>query len=295
MFIRNWNLCVLVIFVIFGLDCFPDMTRKKKTENDWFKIEDVSFLSENKQLKMSLKGTIKNPSLESLEVYEIAEDSSEQFLWKKEKPLSLGAITLKEKIPSSGQSLDWIRKIGTSRKWILITLKNDNGLPTHLQTEVLIHESEKKKLRKEFSLEAEGEIIRLDGREWKVASEVNTNDQALLQYIPKQESVLYWNEMVTIHVYKVRSSSISQIYALLESGKKKDCPNLNWSKDFESENKIAYFWENSACLKQAPNSQVAKLFRGEYGVYNVRYDRRGKISDQEKAHWSEVLDKIPSK
>ncbi|WP_246050541.1 hypothetical protein [Leptospira langatensis] len=271
------------------------MVRKKKMENDWFKIEKISFLSENKQLKLSLAGTIKNPSLESLEVYEIPEDSSEQFLWKKEKPLPMGTLSLKERIPSSAQNMDWIRKIGTTRKWILITLKNDNGLPTHLQAEVLVHESEKKKLRKDFSLEAEGEVIRLDGREWKIASEVNTNEQALLQYVPKAESVLYWNEMVTIHVYKVRSSSVSQIYSLLESGKKKDCPNLNWSKDQESENRIAYSWENSSCTKQTLNSQVAKLFRGEYGIYNVRYDRKGRMSDQDKSHWSDVLDKIPGK
>ncbi|EMJ99712.1 MULTISPECIES: hypothetical protein [unclassified Leptospira] len=278
---------------LFG-SCFPDMVRKKRTENEWFKLEKVYYKTEPKRIEIFLKGTVKNPSLASLEAFELNENSSDTLLFQHEKPLTVGSVLLRFNVEVP-ENKDWIRKVGTTRKWIAIVLKNDNGQITHLQTEISIHESDKKQFRKDLSLEAEGEFIRLDGREWKLVSDVDRMDQALLQYIPKQESLLFWSEMLSIHIYKVRVSSPTEIYSLLESGKKKECPNILWSLESEKSGKISYSWEHSGCGKQPTSSQVSKLYRGEFGIYNIRYDKRGKIGPEDKTHWSELLDRLPSK
>ncbi len=291
------KLHLILLFSLVGfcfVSCFPDMVRKKKMENDWFKLETVSYISQGRQLRILLKGFVKNSDLENILVYESEEDLPEHFVFRKDRMISPGQLLLKSDTIIN-KSLDWIRKIGTTRKWIRIELINANGMKTELLTEVLISESDKKVLRKDLSLEAEGEIIRLDGREWKVVSELNTSEQALLQYIPKTEFILFWTEMVSIHVYKVKSSQPEQIYTLLETTKRKDCPSVIWEKKAASREKISYFWEHSGCGKQSAMGEVAKLFRGEYGIYNIRYDRKGKISDSDRERWSELLEKLPGK
>ncbi|MEI1276968.1 hypothetical protein V6Z05_01465 [Leptospira venezuelensis] len=270
------------------------MVRKKKTENDWFKIEKVFYKTEQGKFEIFLKGIVKNQFLTGLEGFELTDNSSDILLFRQEKSLQPGPILLKFKAEILSNK-DWIRKIGTTHKWIRIELRNDNGQVTHLQSEVLIHESEKRQLRKDLSIEAEGESIRLDGREWKLVSDVDRMDQVLLQYVPKSESLIFWNEMLSIHVYKVRASSPSEIYLLLESGKKKECPNILWNLESEKSGKITYSWEDSGCGKQTSSSQVAKLYRGEFGIYNIRYDKRNKISFEEKKRWSELLDLLPLK
>ncbi|WP_244288598.1 hypothetical protein [Leptospira dzoumogneensis] len=270
------------------------MVRKKKTENDWFKIEKIFYKTESKKIEIFLKGTVKNPFIVGLEGFELNENSSDILLFQQEKVFPIGSVLLKFRVEVP-ENKDWIRKIGTTRKWIRIALKNDNGQITHLQTEVSIHESDKKQFRRDLSLDAEGESIRLDGREWKLVSDVDRMDQALLQYVPKSESLLFWNEMLSIHIYKVRASSPFEIYSLLESGKKKECPNILWNLESEKSGKISYSWENSGCGKQPVSSQVSKLYRGEFGIYNIRYDRRNKISSDDKKRWSELLDLMPSK
>ncbi|WP_243402061.1 hypothetical protein [Leptospira haakeii] len=270
------------------------MVRKKKIENDWFKIEKIFYKTESKKIEIYIKGTVKNPFLVGIEGFELNENSSDVLLFQQEKPLPIGPILLKFKVEVS-ENKNWIQKIGTTRKWIQIALKNDNGQVTHLQTEISIHESDKKQFRRDLSLDAEGESIRLDGREWRLVSDIDRMDQALLQYVPKSESLLFWNEMLTIHVYKVRTASPSEIYSLLESGKKKECPNILWNLESEKSGKISYSWENSGCGKQSPSSQVAKLYRGEFGIYNIRYDRRSKIGAEDKKRWSDLLDLLPSK
>ncbi|WP_243396291.1 hypothetical protein [Leptospira hartskeerlii] len=270
------------------------MGRKKKTENDWFKIEKVFYKTEPRKIEMVLKGAVKNPSLASLQGFELRENSSNILLFQQEGPLPVGSLLVKFKVEVP-ENKEWIRKIGTTHKWIQIALKNDNGQLTHLQTEISIHESDKRQFRKDLSIDAEGESIRLDGREWRLVSDVDRMDQALLQYVPKSESLLFWNEMLSIHVYKVRASSPSEIYSLLESGKKKECPNVLWSLESERSGKISYFWEHSGCGKQSPSSQVSKLYRGEFGIYNIRYDRRSKIGLDDKKRWSDLLDLLPSK
>ncbi|WP_244283064.1 hypothetical protein [Leptospira neocaledonica] len=270
------------------------MIRKKKTENEWFKLEKVFYKTEPKKIEIFIKGTVKNPALISLEGFELNENSSDVLLFQHEKPLSVGSVLLKFRVEAS-ENKDWIRKVGTTHKWVRVTLKNDNGLITHLQTEISVHESDKKQFRKDLSLDAEGEFIRLDGRDWKLISDVDRMDQALLQYVPKSESLLFWNEMLSIHVYKVRVSSPSEIYSLLESGKKKECPNILWNLESEKSGKISYSWEHSGCGKQSTSSQVSKLYKGEFGIYNIRYDRRGKMVPEDKIRWSELLDLLPSK
>ncbi|WP_244244799.1 hypothetical protein [Leptospira koniambonensis] len=270
------------------------MVRKKKTENDWFRIEKIFYKTEPRKIDIFIKGTVKNQFLIGFEGVELNENSSDVSLFQHEKSIPAGPILLKFKIEVP-KNKEWIQKIGTTRKWIQISFKNDNGQVTHLQTEVLIHESDKKQFRKDLSLEAEGESIRLDGRDWKLVSDVDRIDQALLQYVPKSESLLFWNEMLSIHVYKVRASSPSEIYSLLESGKKKECPNILWNLESEKSGKISYSWEHSGCGKQSPSSQVSKLHRGEFGIYNIRYDRRNKISKEDKKRWSDLLDLLPSK
>ncbi|TGK09627.1 hypothetical protein EHO58_04430 [Leptospira selangorensis] len=292
---KFYSKLLISVFCIFLFTfCFPDMVRKKKTENDWFKIEKIFYKTEPKKIEIFLKGTVKNSFLVSIEGFELNENSSDVLLFQQEKPLPVGPILLKFKAEVP-ENKDWIRKIGTTRKWIRIALKNDNGQSTHLQTEISVHESDKKQFRRDLSLDAEGESIRLDGREWKLVSDVDRMDQALLQYVPKSESLLFWNEMLSIHVYKVRASSPSEIYSLLESGKKKECPNILWNLESEKSGKISYSWENSGCGKQSLSSQVSKLYRGEFGIYNIRYDRRDKMSTEDKKRWSELLDLLPSK
>ncbi|TGL61107.1 hypothetical protein EHQ64_12660 [Leptospira sarikeiensis] len=276
------------------LSCFPDMVRKKKTENDWFKLEKVDYVVEGKKLGIVISATVKNPYVESVEVYELQDEEKDILLFKKDKPIQAGKLLLKAEIKIS-ENKDWIRKIGTTRKWIRVELKNDTDLINHLQTEVLVHESDKKQFRKNLSIEAEGEIIHLDGREWKLISDIDRIDQALLQYIPKSDPFLLWNEMLSIHVYKVRTSSPLEIYSLLESGKKKECSNLNWASESQNSDRISYYWEHSGCGKQAASSQIAKLFRGEFGIYNIRYDKKGKISIEDRRKWSSLLDSIPGK
>ncbi|MEI7012389.1 hypothetical protein [Leptospira licerasiae] len=286
---------VISIFCIFLFTfCFPDMVRKKKSENDWFKIEKIFYRTEPRKIEIFLKGMVKNPFLIGIEGFELSENSADIPLFQQEKKLSFGSVLLKFKIETS-ESKEWIRKIGTTRKWIRIALKNDNGQITHLQTEVSVHESDKKQFRKDLLLDAEGESIRLDGREWRLVSDVDRMDQALLQYVPKSESLLFWNEMLSIHVYKVRASSPSEIYSLLESGKKKECPNVIWGLESEKSGKISYSWEHSGCGRLTSSAQVSKLYRGEFGIYNIRYDRRSKISMEDKKKWSEILDLLPSK
>ncbi|GBF40141.1 hypothetical protein [Leptospira johnsonii] len=270
------------------------MVRKKKTENDWFKIEKVFYKTEPKKIEIFLKGMVKNPALVGLEGFELNENSSDVLLFQQAKALPAGSVLLKFKVEVS-ENKDWIRKIGTTHKWIRIALRNDNEQITHLQTEITIHESDKRQFRKDLSLDAEGETIRLDGRDWRLVSDVDRMDQALLQYVPKSESLLFWNEMLSIHVYKVRASSPSEIYSLLESGKKKECANVLWDLESERSGKISYSWEHSGCGKQSASSQVSKLYRGEFGIYNIRYDRRGKIGQEDKKRWSELLDLLPSK
>ncbi|WP_244243513.1 hypothetical protein [Leptospira andrefontaineae] len=270
------------------------MVRKKKTENNWFKIEKIFYKTEQRKIEISLKGTVKNPAIVGLEGFELNENSSDILLFQQEKPLPIGSVLLKFKVEVT-ENKEWIRKVGTTRKWIQIVLKNDNGQTTHLQTEVSIHESDKKQFRKDLSLDAEGESIRLDGRDWRLVSDIDRIDQALLQYVPKSESLLFWNEMLSIHVYKVRASSPSEIYSLLESGKKKECPNILWNLESEKSGKISYSWEHSGCGNLSPSSQIAKLYKGEFGIYNIRYDRRNKINAEDRKRWSELLDLLPLK
>ncbi|PJZ48246.1 hypothetical protein CH362_15465 [Leptospira saintgironsiae] len=295
LFRKSYSKLLIFVFCIFLIpSCFPDMVRKKKIENDWFKIDKIFYKTEPKKIEIFLKGTVKNPFIIGLEGSELHENSSDVLLFQQEKALPVGSVLLKFKVEVP-ENKNWIRKIGTTRKWIGIALKNDNGQITHLQTEVSIHESDKRQFRKDLSLDAEGESIRLDGREWKLVSDVDRMDQALLQYVPKSESLLFWNEMLSIHVYKVRASSPSEIYSLLESGRKKECPNILWNLESEKSGKISYSWEHSGCGKQSASSQVAKLYRGEFGIYNIRYDRRNKIDPADKRRWSELLDLLPSK
>lgn len=292
---KKYSKVVIFVFCIFLFTfCFPDMVRKKRTENDWFKLEKVFYKTEPKKIEIFLKGIVKNPSLTSLEGFELNENSSDVLLFRQEKPLSAGPVLLKFKAEVP-ENKEWIRKIGTTHKWIRIVLKNDNGQTTHLQTEISIHETDKKQFRKDLSLEAEGESIRLDGREWRLVSDVDRMDQALLQYVPKSESILFWNEMLSIHVYKVRASSPSEIYSLLESGKKKECANIFWNLESERSGKISYSWDHSGCGNQPASSQVSKLYKGEFGIYNIRYDRKGKMGPEDKKRWSELLDLLPSK
>ncbi|TGL49079.1 hypothetical protein EHQ61_11440 [Leptospira wolffii] len=288
--IRKISLIVLAICI---WNCFPDMERRKKLENDWFKIEESRYEAKSKRLRFNMKGLVRNPDLKEIRIFESEEEGSENRILEKKGPFPAGKFfAWEDRDPK--KDIGWIRKIGVSKRWIRIELVNLSGAETELRSEMLVSENEKKILRKEFSIEAEGEIIRLDGREWKVFSELNTKEQALLQYIPKEEFPLFWTEMVSIHVYKLKNSQPDRIYSLLESTKKKDCPSVVWTKESKDGDVILrYYWEHSGCGRQPAMGEVARLFQGEYGIYNIRYDKKGKISESERRGWTSLLEKIP--
>lgn len=285
---------LVVILLILAGGCFPDMVRKKKSENDWFKIESITYESKDKKLFLTLRGLIRNSNLKSVRMIE-EEDSKEVPLGEKHGPFSSAKISFSVPLDVSENS-NWIRKIGVTGKWIRVELDNDTGIHMELRTDIFISENEKKVLRANLRIDAEGEVIRLDGRHWKVSSEWNTNEQALLQYIPKDTFPLFWEEMVSIHIYKIRSSDPERIYSLLEQAKKKDCPSVSWKRESEEgEKEIRYSWDHSGCGKQQPMTEVARLFRGEYGIYNIRYDKKGKVSESERERWFSVLEKLPGR
>lgn len=141
--------------------------------------------------------------------------------------------------------------------------------------------------------------LNLDKEKWELAYNAGNDKNWIVEYGLKGEDVMNynWTQLVTVQFFEKdfykktpEEHILNQLYAIEKMA-------INTQKMFQKSvisNKttdIVYEWS----FDKGKESEIARVFVTDKGMYHLHYAKKGTISTQEKTQWLEILNKAKVK
>lgn len=132
--------------------------------------------------------------------------------------------------------------------------------------------------------------VPVDLKEWKVAYRVGlTSGQTLIEYLPKNEDLATWKEMVRSQMLPAGVSAVryNEVFEKLM----KEIPTVEYKVLESSDKNVLYEWTMSkANGDNPPQHEIGRFVVSKGGIYNVAYIKKvPKLDEKERALWIKTI------
>ena len=137
-----------------------------------------------------------------------------------------------------------------------------------------------------------------DGRDWVADYETSNEQQSLVEYVLKGETVNNWSELVTAHTSfglqqiatpeEVMENTRKQLQLALQMR-----PSLEWDVLRKGANDVMYEWSVTDDPQQGDQHEIARIISGKKAIYTIRYTTKNvPISPEKRQEWIDLLDSV---
>lgn len=131
--------------------------------------------------------------------------------------------------------------------------------------------------------------LHFDERDWQVGYEASNEQQAIVEYVLKGETVHNWSELVTLQTYfGLQKITTPEVFVM--SMKKNMKPSLQWNIISKSDNDILYEWNVMNDPEMANQHEIARGILGKKAIYFIRYTtKKPPIPLEKRNEWIDLL------
>lgn len=138
-------------------------------------------------------------------------------------------------------------------------------------------------------------FVPADSAEWSLAHQVQPNRllgrPGLREFVPAGESIEAWSRLLTIQNLEGDSRAPRALMDGLRERMAERCPDVAWEVLDESEDSVSYEWSIEGCGDHDDQHELARITRGNLGLYRVALTAKGNSLDPElRAAWLETID-----
>ena len=139
---------------------------------------------------------------------------------------------------------------------------------------------------------AEKVQLHFDDRQWEVGYNAKNNEQGIIEYVLKGESVSAWSELVTAQIMFGLQTKVSarEYMEDMEKNIKKMCPNAKWDVIVDGANDILFEWQVADIPNYADQYEITRIINGNEGIHIIHYaTKKPPISSERRSEWIKLL------
>ncbi len=126
----------------------------------------------------------------------------------------------------------------------------------------------------------------LSKEKWKWGYGGKNQQQEINEYVPLNESVEKWTELVTEqYIFQFDKKLLSKYVAIIKEQLRANSKDFQWRIIEENDDSIVYEWSHQGSGIYPPTYEVAKLFAVNGGLYRIAYDKYTKEMDDDAKKW----------
>jgi hypothetical protein len=131
--------------------------------------------------------------------------------------------------------------------------------------------------------------------DWQLASNSETHDATIMEFVRKGDDINNWKELVTFQNF-ARKGALAPRGAMPSPGdflntqkalREKECPGLTqWNTIAQDENSIVYEWQAKPCAGWPEQHEMAKIVYGHYNIFILHYAAKvHELTPDTRAKW----------
>lgn len=138
-----------------------------------------------------------------------------------------------------------------------------------------------------------------DQREWKELSRMVTQPECMVEYIPSDQKVGQWSELIALQYFsksrlsRRETSSIDEVVALIKDSTFKAYPGkkVTWTIIERNATDIIYEWIlHTPYKKIPPQHELVRIFMRDEGIHRIGFTRQhDPMSPDERDKWIDIL------
>lgn len=128
---------------------------------------------------------------------------------------------------------------------------------------------------------------------WRLGYRIINRLQSLAEYVPRDESVQKWNELLSVQrLYPKQQATPEQMMKEIKQNLQKANPNVDFKALLVEEGDVLFHWRDKGDKSQnrPPQHEIVRLVAGEKDVHRLAYARRvAQIPTNDARAWIEHL------
>jgi hypothetical protein len=125
---------------------------------------------------------------------------------------------------------------------------------------------------------------------WKAAGGSERRGQTIAEFVPRDESVDNWSQLLTIQFIEQRGVSPLMVMDQLKSKMQSRCPGSMWRIIQQDSLSVLYEWSIASCGGNPDQHEIARLLKGNDGIQRVAIaTKSADFSPSDREQWVRVL------